>query len=260
MQDAMYSAMFGALTQEHRLDIIANNLANVNTSGYKPDKLSFEDTFTRYAHDFIREPITDLKKKPLFPRAFLMSNIRLAGKEIDFSQGAFKKSDNPLDVALSGEGFFKVRTADGDFYTRNGNFIRTAEGLMTTPKGDQLLGEGGPIALPPGGDIQILGDGSVIVDGALVDQIQVVTVSNLQNLEKIGQNMFRIVDGSGAVEQPAPEDTTVEQGYLEAAGVEVVNEMVNMIEAHRAFESYSKITQNSRELDTQLITKVGTTT
>jgi flagellar basal-body rod protein FlgG len=259
MQDAMYSAMFGAMTQEHRMDIIANNLANVNTSGYKPDKLSFEDTFHRYAHDFIREPITDLKKKPLFPRAFLMSKPRLAGKETDFSQGALKRSDNALDVAIKGEGFFKIRTPEGDFYSRNGHFVRTAEGLLTTAQGGALLGEGGPIAVPAGARIEIRGDGQIFADGALVDQIQLSTVTDLNKLEKTGANLFRLRPGANAAEQPAPAGTTLEQGYLETANVEVVGQMVNMIEAQRAFEAYSKITKTMHESDTKLIQQVGTT-
>jgi flagellar basal-body rod protein FlgG len=259
MQDGAYSAMFGALTQEHRLDIIANNLANVNTSGYKPDRLSFEDTFLRYAHDFIREPIHNLKDKPLFPRSFLMSKPRLAGKETDFGQGALKKSDNPLDLAIKGEGFFMIRTPEGDFYSRNGHFIRTAEGLLTTAQGGALLGEGGPIAIPEGARIEIRGDGQIFADGELVDQIQLMTVSDLQGLEKYGGNLFRIREGSGAAQQPAPAETSIEQGYLETANVEVVTQMVKMIEAQRAFEAYSKVTQTMRESDTKLIQQVGTT-
>jgi flagellar basal-body rod protein FlgG len=228
MHDSVYSAMFGALTQEHRMDIIANNLANVNTSGYKPDKLAFEDTFIRFAHDYIREPLFHLRSKPLFPTPDLQSKPRIAGKQIDFSQGAMKKSDNPLDMAISGEGFFKVRTEDGDFYTRNGHFMRTPEGLVTDGNGNPLLGEGGPIAVPAGGRLNIREDGTVMVDGEVVDQIQLVTVSDLQGLEKLGGNLFRIRSGSGAQEQPAP-DAALQQGYLETANVEVVKEMVNMI-------------------------------
>ena len=88
MQNAMFSGVFAALTSEHRMAVISNNLANVNTSGYKADKLAFKDTMQHYAHDFIREPLENLRSKPLFPEAQLRSRVRLAVGETDFSQGS----------------------------------------------------------------------------------------------------------------------------------------------------------------------------
>ena len=90
MQNAMFSGVFAALTSEHRMAVISNNLANVNTSGYKADKLAFKDTMQHYAHDFIREPLENLRSKPLFPEAQLRSRVRLAVGETDFSQGSMK--------------------------------------------------------------------------------------------------------------------------------------------------------------------------
>ncbi|MDY6852350.1 MAG: flagellar basal-body rod protein FlgF [Thermodesulfobacteriota bacterium] len=257
MQQSMYSALFGAMTQEHRLDIIANNLANVNTSGYKTNRLSFKDTFIRYAHDNIREPLFHLKSEPLFPEPDYIVKPRIAVSQVDFSQGSFKRSDNPLDLGIAGEGFFKVRTQTGDYYSRNGNFHVTAQGLVANGNGDLLLGEGGPVAVPPNGEVVINSGGEIYVNNEQVGQINLVTVSDLNALEKLGNNLFRLREGSGAGEQPA-EEAELKQGYLEAPNVEVVNEMVNMIEAQRAFGAYSKVIQMTQEADTKVISQVGT--
>lgn len=257
MQQSMYSALFGALTQEHRMDVIANNLANVNTTGYKQDRMAFKDVFVRFAHDAIREPILNIRDKPLFPEPHYLAKNRIAVSRTDFSQGSLKKSDNPLDLAISGEGFFKVQAQDGgQHYTRNGNFFRNAEGLMVNGNGDLLLGEGGPIALPAGGTVEIDGRGNIRVDNAPLDTIQLVTVDNPDGLEKFGKNYYRPRAPGAVAEAPAAE-AVIEQGYLEAPNVEIVQEMVNMIEVQRSFEAYSKVMTTSSEIDSRAIQQVG---
>lgn len=258
MQESMYSAMFGALTQEHRMDIIANNLANVNTSGYKRDRMAFKDVFIRYAHDDIREPLFHLKSKPLFPDPDYYAKPRIAVSKIEFNQGSLKQTGNQLDVALSGDGFFKVRTQDGrEYYTRNGAFSLNAAGGLINGNGDAVLGEGGPIELPGGSQTVINGAGQIFVDGALVGALTVVNVPDPgATLQKVGNNYFEPMRQGAVVEEPVA-DTTVEQGYLEAPNVEVVTEMVNMIETHRAFEAYQKIIQNTKETDSKAIDQVG---
>lgn len=258
MQESMYSAMFGALTQEHRMDIIANNLANVNTSGYKRDRMAFKDVFIRYAHDDIREPLMHLRSQPLFPEPDYYAKPRVAVSKIEFNQGSLKQTGNPLDVALSGDGFFKVQTRDGrELYTRNGAFSLNAAGGLINAGGDAVMGEGGPIELPAGGEVVVNGAGQIFVDGAQVAALSVVNVANPDVvLQKVGNNYFEPMRAGGAVEEPVA-DTTVEQGYLEAPNVEVVTEMVNMIETHRAFEAYQKIIQNTKETDSKAIDQVG---
>ena len=126
MQNSMYTALFGALANEHRMNNIANNLANVNTTGYKTDVLSFRDTFMMYAHDQIMEPLTTVRSEKLFPDPHHVARVRLAYAKTDFEQGSLKITGAPFDVAISGSGFFKVRTEQGEFYTRNGHFLLTA--------------------------------------------------------------------------------------------------------------------------------------
>lgn len=108
MQDAMFSGLFGALTSEHRMNFIANNLANVNTHGYKRHTLAFKDTMAHYAHDEIREPLMNVRSKPLFPEAKNMARPRIAVSKIDFSQGSMEFTGNALDLCIAGENAFSA--------------------------------------------------------------------------------------------------------------------------------------------------------
>lgn len=257
MQQSMYSAMFGAMTQEHRMNIIANNLANVNTTGYKQDRLAFKDVFESYAHDTIREPMMNLRSKALFPPPDYYAKPRIAVSQIEFTQGSLKQTNNDLDVAISGEGFLKVRTLEGkDYYTRNGAFRTTAEGQLVDGAGNAVLGEGGPIELPPNSRISIDGAGNISADGNVIDTLQFVGVDNLAGLQKFGSNYYEPVAQGAVVERPVV-DASIAQGYLEAPNVEVVSEMVNMIETQRAFEAYQRVITTTGETDTKAITKVG---
>ena len=255
MQESSYSAVFGALTQQHRLDTIANNLANVNTTGFKGDKLSFRDTFRRYAHDLL-DPNTTLRDKVPWPQGNVLAQPRISEQVIDLSQGAMKSTGNPLDLAIAGDGFFRVQTPEGEFLTRQGVYHRSSEGFIVDGHGNQLLGEGGPLQIPEGGDILIDAEGQVTVGGEAIDVISLVRVEDPRDLEKIGHSLLRMKDGAQA--QPVPdEESTVEQGFLEAANVEVVSEMVNMIEALRAFEAYQKMISGTFEQDKKAIAEVG---
>ncbi|GAB7078998.1 flagellar basal-body rod protein FlgF [Megalodesulfovibrio paquesii] len=262
MRDDMISGLFGALTCENRMNIIANNLANANTTGYKPERLAFEDVFVSYAHDEIRQPVLSVREKELFPRATNLSKVRIAGVRTDFSQGSLKNSDNPLDVAIQGTGFFKVQSEEGLLYTRNGNFHTTADGTLVNSDGYEVQGDGGAIVIPPNTRVDINEQGMVYADGDLVGQLQVVDVNDPGgSLEKYGRNLFRPKqDGAGGVVEQPSEDSVVVQGFLEMANVNIVEDMVNMIETQRAFEAYAKVLTTSNETCTKNITKVGKST
>lgn len=258
MQQSMYSALFGALTNEFRLNNIANNLANVNTNGYKRDVLAYQDTFVQLPFDMVMEPLMSLKSEKLFPEPMNMARTRIATSKTDYSQGSLKYTGNPLDLAIAGEGFFKVNTPDGDFFTRNGHFTVSNTGNIVTPQGFTVLGAGGAeINIPAATkDVQVVGDGTVYADGVAIGQLQVSTIDDLTALEKKGHNLYKLRDGATATEQEAT-GFTVEQGSLEAANVEVVYEMVNMIEAQRQFEAYQKVMQTTDSLDKEATTRVG---
>lgn len=260
MQDAMFSGLFGALTAEHRMNFIANNLANVNTSGYKRETVAFKDTMAYYAHDEIREPLMHTRSEPLFPEPKNMARPRIAVSNIDFSQGSMQYTGNALDVAISGENaFFRVATPNGEYLTRSGHFVLSSTGTIVTADGYPLQGAGGNIVVPEGGrDIVIAGDGTVSVDGAVINQITLVSVENPQNLEKKGSNLYKGRDNVEVGEDNAfLQGARLEQGFMEKANVEVVSEMVNMIDVQRQFEAYQKIMQTSDSLDKTVNDKVA---
>lgn len=259
MQQTMFSAVFGALTTEHRMNHIANNLANVNTNGYKRDTLAFKDTMAHFASDEIREPLAHARSKPLFPLPINMSRVRLAVSQTDFSQGSMYYTGDPLDMAITGNAFFKVTTPTGDYYMRDGHFVRTAEGTVVTPQGWPLQGTGGNIVIPEGTrHVHIAEDGQVFADGAAINAVTLVTVDNVQNLEKMGRNLYKPREKVNVVERDALADgARVAQGFIETANVEVVSEMVNMIETNRLFEAYQKVIQTSDTVDKDAISRVG---
>ena len=260
MQQAMFSGLFGALTTEHRMNFIANNLANVNTHGYKRQTLAFKDTMAAYAHDEIREPLMNLKSQPLFPEAQNMVRPRIAVSRIDFSQGSMEFTGNALDVSINGENaFFRVQTPTGPYFTRNGHFVLSNNGTIMTTNGYPLLGAGGALVIPEGTrNIHITGDGQVLADNLAVGQIELVSVDNPQNLEKMGYNLYKSRDSIDVAEGNAYlEGASLEQGFIEKANVDVVSEMVNMIEVNRQFESYQKVMQTADTLDRAANEKLG---
>ena len=259
MQSAMYSGLFGALTSEHRMNSIANNLANVNTTGYKRDVLAFKDTFYMYAHDQIFEPAASIRDKKAFPEPTHFAKPRIALALTDFQQGGLKVTGAPMDVGISGEGFFRVRSPDGELYTRNGHFRTTSEGLLITEQGYPVLGEGGEITVPAGyGTLTIAEDGRLFADGEQFGQLDLVGVANPWDLEKAGHNIYKPREGT-EIEEVAvdPANSWMAQGFLEAANVDVVYEMVNMIETQRHFEAMQKVMQTSDTVDREAISKVA---
>jgi flagellar basal-body rod protein FlgG len=235
---------------------IANNLANVNTTGFKRDMLSFEDTFAMYAHDYIMEPVVNLRSKKLFPEPQHLARTRIASAQTDFEQGSLKVTGGPLDVAISGNGFFKVRTQQGDFYTRNGHFRLTSDGMLITEQGFPVLGNDAEITLPEGvQNFTIAENGDIYGDGVMMGSIDLVEVDNPLGLEKLGSNMYR--PRIGAAIEEIESNSYMVQGFLEIANVNPVYEMVNMIEAQRQFEAYAKVMQTAEAIDKEAINRVG---
>ncbi|MDQ7031742.1 MAG: flagellar basal-body rod protein FlgF [Desulfonauticus sp.] len=255
MQKAMYSALFGSLTQEFRLNMIANNLANANTTGYKRDKVAFEDVFLHFASDFV-DPNDTVKQRIVWPKAELISETRLSKTYVDFSGGSLKVTGNPLDLAIEGKGFFKIQTDHGIRYTRDGRFSRDPKtGYLVTLSGYKVLGENGPIQLPEQGKVIVNENGEIIVNNDVVDKIAVVDISDLKFLQKEGKSLFYI-ENNKAKEVPL-EKYFVRQGCLETSNVQPVKDMVNMIEILRSFESLQKVMQTSSQEDEKAISQVG---
>ncbi len=245
MSGGMYLAAAGALVQQMRLEVLSNNIANINTIGYKGEKTIFslvEETDTQTPE------VTPEDTQPLSPYAPGFSTI------IDFSQGAVQQTGNPLDVAIEGQGFLSVQTPDGVQYTRQGSFTLNTEGVLTTPDGYPVLGEGGEISLEPG-VVEIDMEGRLYVDGDEIDRLQITDFPNQDALKKAGNGRFTATDE--AIRREQPESTRLSQGYLENANVNTIQAMTEMIETSRAFEAYQKVIQSADEATSKSIHEVG---
>jgi len=256
MQDSVYNGAFGALTQSYRLDLITNNLANADTVSFKREKTAFEDVLTHYAHDYM-DPNRALSGGIMWPEADEMTQPRISESKIAFVQGEMQQTGNPLDLAIDGEGFFRVRTPEGEFLTRDGRFTRSAQGNLVTLKGYEVLGQDGPLTLPEQGRITVNGGGRIEVGGNAAGTIDLVTVNNLSRLEKRGENLYRMPEDGNVQTVPA-EEAAVVQGTLEQSNVKVVEEMVRMIETLRMFEACQRAMTNTNEQDKNVISKLGT--
>ena len=249
MADAVYQATAGALIQQYRLDILSNNLANVNTVGFKEDRAYFE----LFEPESTDPDGTDVAVAS-FIEPVLLGDPSLE-YYVNFSQGPLRQTGNPFDLAIQGDGFFNIQTAEGVKYTRNGNFVLGEDGLLMTPGGYPVLGQSGNIQLEAEGPVTIDREGNVVVDGSTVDSIRVTRFPDSQNLQKVGESLFVALDnGTSAVPSERYE---MMQGYVELANVDPVRGMVEMIEALRVFEAYQKTLETLDEVDSQAVGEVG---
>jgi len=229
MNSGMYSAISGNIAAMERMDVISNNLANVNTPGFKKDKMSFEGVLSSAAM-----PPTVPPGKTADP---------LLQKEnfyTDFSAGPIKQSGNSFDLAIEGSGFFTVSTPNGLAYTRQGNFHLAADGTLVTADGYPVMGQGGEIKIT-GGKVDIAANGAITADGTAAGTISLVDFPQPYNLTKAGSALFVPADP----QQTAATATSAQlrQGFLEGANVDSVTEMVQMIETNRYFEMCQRVIQ-----------------
>jgi len=247
MSGGMYLAAAGALVQQLRLETLANNVANINTTGYKGEKTIFRVAEEDPSQNI--QPVVGLTQ-PLSPYAPPFSTV------IDFSQGAIHQTGNPLDVAINGDGFFNIQTPDGVQYTRQGSFTLDEQGVLVTPEGYPVLGEGGQITVEEG-RIEIDEEGGISVDGDEIGRLQITAFDNQAGLKKAGNGRFVPTD-PGLAGRP-PENMTLSQGHIEGANVNAVRAMTEMIETSRAFEAYQKVIQSADEATAKSISDVGKT-
>ena len=240
----MLEAVRGCLKEEMRMDVISNNLANATAAGFKKDRISFRQILsTTIQGDLSSGATPDTSPAPALLRI-----------QPDFSQGETHSSGNTLDFSINGKGFFKVLTPQGVRYTRKGDFALDSQGYLVTQGGDRVLGKNGPINIS-GDEVQVDKKGRMEVDGSVVDQLDVVDISDTKQLIKETGLLFRA--DSGAQELPLPAETMIQQGSLEDSNVNIAEEMVNMIHSTRAFESYQKAIQTLNRLDDKATNDVG---
>lgn len=248
MSGGIYMSAAGAMAYEKRMQVISNNLANINTSGFKKDKGHFLiiDSPDSIKEDLEKKSISTGKQQP--PLWLQFETIT------DFSAGPMKHTGNPFDLALEGDGFFCIKTEQGTQYTRNGNFSLDQDGMLVTMDGLPVLGEGGPINIE--GDTFTVGvEGNISVDGNLVDTIKIVGFEKPDALEKTENSLFAIAD-KNEVESKA-ENTGVSQGFIELSNVNAIRMMTEMIEVLRGYESYQKAIKTADEANAKAINDVG---
>jgi flagellar basal-body rod protein FlgG len=251
MLRALYSASAGMQSQQTNLDIIANNLANVNTTGFKKAKAEFQDLLYQTS----RSAGAEQGGGTQLPTSVQIGHgSRLVSTAKIFTTGELTQTGERLDLAIHGDGFFEVQMPDGTrAYTRDGALKTDASGRITTSDGMPLQGGFQPI--PPGTtNITIAPNGEVTTQGSNGKQtfrVQLVRFANPAGLDSVGHNLFKETSVSGTAEIGSPAENgfgELQQGYLELSNVKVVEEMVNMILAQRAYEVNSKAVQSADEM------------
>jgi flagellar basal-body rod protein FlgF len=237
MNSGMYSALSGNLSALRRLEVISNNLANANTPGFKGDQIQFESVLAA-----VKNPT---QETPVFSNEQFFT---------DYSQGSLQKSDNVLDLALDGDGFFVVNTPQGPAYTRQGNFHRGAAGRLVNADGYEVQGKNGAAITLSGGRIDIAANGAVTVDGVAVGSIAQVDFPKPYQFTKVGGGLLQPANPQSAA---TPGNAEVKQGYLENSNVKVIVEMARMIEATRYFESCAKAVRSYDELTAKAANDLG---
>ncbi|SQA96860.1 Distal rod protein [Cedecea neteri] len=234
MNPALWVSKTGLAAQDAKMGAISNNLANVNTSGFKRDRVMFSDLF--YQNQ--RAPGGQLDQNNTAPTGIQFgSGVKIVGTQKEFSTGNIQNTGQDLDVAITGQGFFQVETPDGEMaYTRAGNLQRNQEGVITNAAGLPLVPQ---IELPANTkEIQIAKDGTVMAlvggetDPVELGQITLVNFVNPAGLEAVGGNLYRETAASGDAVEGIPGEEAfgqLEQGSLEGSNVQVVEEMVDMI-------------------------------
>lgn len=251
---ALYSAGSGLNAQQMNIDSIAHNLANSNTAGYKTRRTQFQDLLYQ---TFI-QPGAAAGAQTVVPSGLQLGlGTRPSANSIIFSQGNFQQTNNPLDVVIEGKGFFQIRRPTGEIaYTRAGNFQLDKDGNVVTGAGDPIEPQ---ITIPAQAtSITIATDGTVSYSQAgqtatqVAGQIQLATFVNPGGLNALGSGLFLPTDSTGdaTVGNPGGQEGLgqLQQGYVEASNVSVVEEFINMIVSQRAFEANTKVAKAADEM------------
>ncbi|MBI5643127.1 MAG: flagellar basal-body rod protein FlgF [Deltaproteobacteria bacterium] len=233
MDRGIYVALSGVVLQEKRLEVLTDNLANVNTVGFKKQKPLFEDSM---------------------PDVYGARTFAMMDKVVnDMSQGITEKTDRRLDVAIKGDGFFAVNTNNGPRFTRDGSFTLGTDGTLLSREGNPVLGEKGVIKLTSP-DVAIDAQGDIREKGAVIDRLKLVKFTNSMELKREG-NFFVPMDG--IKESGVGTGTQVEQGYVEVSNVNAIRAMTTMIEAMRSYETSTKMIQTMDDITRKAIDEVG---
>lgn len=250
---SMMTAATGMEAQQLYMDTISNNLSNVNTIGFKRTKIEFQDLM----YQTLREPGVRNFEGGMAPAGIEVGlGVRPAMTQRIFEQGGMNRTENDLDWAIQGEGFYQITLPDGGTaYTREGSFTLSSDGSIVNSSGFLLSPQ---ISIPEGSsELTVSADGKVSVKlqgeetSTEIGQIEIVRFINPSGLRSLGGNLYQLSDASGdpVVSYPGEEGAgTISQYYTEASNVKVIDEMVNMISAQRAYEIVSKSIQVAEDM------------
>ena len=241
MQNALLIGLSRQMVLDRQLDVVANNIANVNTTGYKADNSLFEEYLGSGAHE---DNFVGSDRR--------VSYVQDRGTFRNFTQGASEQTKNPLDIAIDGSGFLVVQAPGGERYTRDGSLQINNQGQLVTVAGNPVLGTGGPIVFQPTDhDINITPDGTITVQegnnrtDSIRGKLRVVSFPDAQKLLKEGLNLYAA--GEGGTGQPDTK-SALRQGFIEKSNVNAVSEMARMMDVTRAYTSISTLLQQQHDL------------
>ncbi len=249
MQNTLLIGLSRQATLERQLDVVANNVANVNTTGFKADRSMFQEFLMPGAHE-----------DNFVGRDRRLSYVHDRATFHDFAQGAAEQTKNPLDVAIEGKGFLVVQVAGGERYTRDGGLQLNNTGQLVTAAGNPVLGTSGPIVFQPTDhDINIAPDGTItVVEGngradSVRGKLRLASFTDAQKMLKEGLNLYAAGEGS----PQADTKSSIRQGYIEKSNVNAVAEMSRMIEVTRAYTQISTLLQQESDLHKSAIEKLA---
>ncbi|MDD1532944.1 MULTISPECIES: flagellar basal-body rod protein FlgF [unclassified Bradyrhizobium] len=249
MQNALLIGLSRQMTLERQMDVIANNVANANTNGFKADHSLFEEYLNSNARE---DNFIGADRR--------VSYVQDRGTFRDVGPGPMEMTKNPLDLAITGDAYFAVQVNGGERYTRDGKFSLNSTGQLVTSDGNLVLGTGGPITFQPTDhDINIAPDGTITVlegtarNDSIRGKIKMVSFDDPAKLTKLGANLY---DTGRATLQPATK-STVEQGYVEKSNVNSVIEMTRMVEVMRSYSAVANLLQQQSDLHKSAIEKLA---
>jgi flagellar basal-body rod protein FlgF len=249
MQNALLIGLSRQMTLERQMDVIANNVANANTNGFKADHSLFEEYLNSNARE---DNFIGADRR--------VSYVQDRGTFRDVGPGPMEMTKNPLDLAITGDAYFAVQVNGGERYTRDGKFSLNSTGQLVNSDGNLVLGTGGPITFQPTDhDINIAPDGTITVlegtarNDSIRGKIKMVSFDDPAKLTKLGANLY---DTGRATLQPATK-STVEQGYVEKSNVNSVIEMTRMVEVMRSYTAVANLLQQQSDLHKSAIEKLA---
>ncbi len=258
MIKSLTTAATGMKAQQTNMDVIANNIANTSTTGFKKSRAEFEDLM----YQTVKEPGAATGMNSISPTGVQVGlGVKTSAVFKEFDQGAAKVTNNPFDLEVEGSGFFPVQLPNGQIaYTRDGSFKKGPDGRLQDKNGNVLQPE---IAIPPNASgVEVSSDGqvSIVTNEApnqpqMIGQVNLVNFVNPAGLSNVGKNLFLPSNASGLPQQGVPGTNglgTIAQGQLETSNVNIVDEMVNMITAQRSYETNSKVIQASDQMLQQI--------